>query len=398
MTDVAITGIAAGGDGVGRLPDGMTVFVPRTAPGDLVRITVTERHKRFARAAIEQMREAAPGRVSPGCPHYDADGCGGCQLQHLGIAEQRVARQRIVGEAVRRIGKRDVPDPDMVPAPDAWRYRSTITLHVAQGRIGYHRFDRPGHVFDLDDCHIARQPLMDLWRHVSAARDRLPPGTDTVRLREDVTGGRHVVVGGGAPGWDARALHAALPEGIAVWWAPADGAPRVLAGPETGYPALAFAQVHPALAGRVRLDAVDALGDIAGPVWDLYGGVGDTARLLGERGAAVTSVDADRSAIAWARRQPGAIDYIADRVEDTVARLPPPTAVVLNPPRAGAHALVTAALNARAVRTAYLSCDPATLARDLQQLLPAYRLASLELIDLFPQTFHIESLARLERA
>ncbi|MEO8227705.1 MAG: TRAM domain-containing protein, partial [Gemmatimonadota bacterium] len=111
---VRVLRLAAGGDGVGRLEDGRTVFVPRTAPGDLVELARLRTHRRFARARVARVVEPAPERVVPPCPHYTADDCGGCQLQHLDPAAQREARRGFVGDALRRIGMVDVPDPPIV--------------------------------------------------------------------------------------------------------------------------------------------------------------------------------------------------------------------------------------------------------------------------------------------
>src|SRR5690606_19085864 len=102
---VRILRLAAGGDGVGRVDDGRTLFVPRTAPGDLVELTDIRLHRRFARARLGRLLEASPDRVEPRCPHYVADECGGCQLQHLAPAAQGDARRAFVGDALRRIAK-----------------------------------------------------------------------------------------------------------------------------------------------------------------------------------------------------------------------------------------------------------------------------------------------------
>ncbi|MBI2072613.1 MAG: hypothetical protein HYT81_06195, partial [Gemmatimonadetes bacterium] len=147
------------------------------------------------------------------------------------------------------------------------------------------------------------------------------------------------------------------------------------------------------------------LGDVRGQVvWDLYGGVGDAARLLAARGARVFSVDRDRTAIAWARQRAGAgqeIEWFAGLVEETLHRLPEPDAVVVNPPRAGLVARVSAALQAwgqsrPGARLCYVSCDPATLARDLTRL-PAFSVTRVRAYDLFPHTSHVETLAVLRR-
>jgi 23S rRNA (uracil1939-C5)-methyltransferase len=410
MTAVRIHAIATGGDGVGRLPDGVTVFVPRTAPGDLAEIEVTQRRARWARGRLRRVVEPGPARTAPHCPHYEADACGGCQIQHLAQDAQLVAKATVVRDVVERVGRRSLPVPEVVPAPEPWGYRTKVTLAVAEDgrRIGFHRCDDPGSIFDLDDCPIAAPRLMELLRAVRAAREGLPRGVTQVVLRLDRNGGGHVVAIGGWAPWDARAFAALLPAPApTIWWQPTDGAVRAVAGASSAFPVLAFAQVNPTLAHRIREDAAAWLEPLAGTVvWDLYGGVGDTARLLTAAGGRVWSVDADRSAIAWAERQgePGGVShtYVVGRVEEVLHRLPEPERVILNPPRAGAARRVTQALEAlgRAGgvrRIAYVSCDPATLARDLGRL-PAYQLRRVTAYDLFPQTAHVEVLALLEAA
>lgn len=411
MTAVTIERIAAGGDGVGRLADGMIVFVPRTAPGDEVDLEIVERKRRFARARVRQRSASGAERVEPPCRHYEADGCGGCQLQHLAPAAQLEAKRRIVGDALRRIARYEVDDPAIVPAPSAWRYRTRVTLAVGQGRVGFHRFDDPARLFDLEDCPITRERVMELWARVRRERRLLPGSLSGVTLREDRGGGVHLLVetSDAAP-WDAAPLAAAVDEpGCSIWWRPGRGAPRVIAGDARGFPVVAFEQVYPEFGWRIRRDAVDALGTLDGKVvWDLYGGVGDTAELLAQRGARVWTVDADRRAIEWGRKRehdgsaPGSVERIAGRVEESLHRLPQPGAVVVNPPRAGMAKVVAAALErwaarSRGARLSYVSCDPATLARDLARL-PSLGLAALTAYDLFPQTSHVETLAVLEAA
>ncbi len=406
VTAVVIRRIAAGGEGVGRLEDGMTVFVPRAAPDDRLEIEVVERRRKYARARIRRVIESGRSRIDPRCPHYLEDGCGGCQLQHLDADAQLAAKRGIVGDALRRIGGRDLEDPEIVASPAPWRYRSRVTLAAAAGRIGYHRFDRPGSVLDLRDCWIAREPLMRLWARLADARLRFPDRMESVGIREDRDGGLHVVVATpDARAWDAPKLAEAVGEPApTIWWVPAGGVSRVAGGPRSRYPVLAFEQVHPAFGDRIRADAVAGLGSIEGKtVWDLYGGTGDTAGALAGRGASVWSVDADRRAVEWGRtRQPdtGKVVWKVGLVEHVVDGLPEPGAVVVNPPRAGLAGAVAARIDAWAAshpgaRVSYVSCDPATLARDLRRM-PHMGIVSLTAYDLFPQTSHVETLAVLE--
>ena len=199
---VTIDSLAAGGAGVAHLADGITVFVPRTAPGDRVTLRDVRRHRRHAVAEIGEIVEPGPERVQPACAHFMRDRCGGCQWQHLPIETQRTAKQRIVGDALRRIGKLDVADPELVESPRTFGYRTTITLTVRPTFdapvVGFHRADGDARVFPLERCEIAREELNALWTAIRPALAALPPGDDVrVKLRVSADGARHVVVGGG---------------------------------------------------------------------------------------------------------------------------------------------------------------------------------------------------------
>lgn len=405
--------IAGGGDGVGTLEDGRTVFVPRTAPGDLVRLGHLRLSKTYARAVVQELVEPSADRVEPACPHYTRDACGGCQLQHLSMAAQLAAKQAMIGEALRRIAKLEVEDPEVEPAAEAWGYRNKVTLAVAAGGkvIGFHREGRPGDLFDMQRCHIADPALMELWAGVRAHRSLLPAALLQLVLRLDREGGRHLIarVEGQAAWNGARELHAALVgRGLEVvlWWEPEGGAPRAVAGSGEAYPAAVFEQVHPAMGDRVRHWALDALGDMAGlRAWDLYAGVGETTRLLAERGARVESVELDARAVREAERRgpEGGVRRRVGRAEEVAGSLSAAEVVVTNPPRTGMDARVIDAIaRAAPARVAYISCDPATLARDLARLMAQGRegwrprIAALCGFDLFPQTAHVETVVLLE--
>lgn len=400
-----IRAIAAGGDGVGSLPDGRTVFVPRSAPGDLLRLRQVRTHARFARARIAAVLSPGPGRTTPPCPHYVEDDCGGCQLQHLAIEAQHAAKARIAGDAFRRIAKRDVPDPPLVAAPAQLGYRAKITFAWRDGRLGYHPLGAPDEVFDVRDCLLAEPEVRRLHQGVRTAKRLLPSHATRVVLRRDRRGDLHVVVrtGNDAPWHDGRALHAHLAArdiAAVVWWHPEGGAPRAVAGSDDPWPATAFEQVHPAMGDLVRAAAIDAAGDVAGRhAWDLYAGLGETTAALVARGATVESVELDARAVRHAERHgPAGPTRHTGRAESVVARLASPAIVITNPPRTGMDPAVSAAIGASgATRVVYVSCDPATLARDAGRLGDAWRLTALQAFDQFPQTAHLECVALLER-
>lgn len=406
---IKIEEIAAGGDGVGRLDDGLVVFVPRSAPGDELEIEITQRKQRYARGRISAVLLPGPDRVEPSCAHYDADECGGCQLQHLSAGAQRTVKRKIVGDALRRIGKLNVPDPEIVPSPCQWRYRGKVTLAAKLSRIGFRSYGRPESVFDLGDCLLAGDRIMELWKSASANRAQLPSALNSLVLREDRCQGLHIIAVGGDEVWEAAPMAAALgAQQLSYWWQPEGGAARVVAGSRTGYPAVAFEQMNAELAETIRQAAVASLGNLDGKVvWDLYGGVGDTAEMLASKGAIVWSVDSDRSAVEWGSARAAEtevtgsrVNRVNDRVEEVVTRLPRPDLIVVNPPRAGLGSALVRWLqrwgdSAGGARVAYVSCDPATLARDLAGL-PAFGVESLIAYDMFPQTGHVETLTVLE--
>ena len=408
-TTLRVASIAAGGAGVSRLPDGRAVFIPRAAPGDLVEVGVIREHRRWAEAELARVVEPAPSRARPRCGHYVADHCGGCQLQHLDEATQRRAKSSILGEALRRIGRLDVPDPEVEPAPLQWGYRHKLTLHQdAAGRIGFHPLGRPAETFDLARCEIAEESLNRLWAELSRHRALLPQPVDALVLRRARDGSLHLGITPAGTGerWEgAGELQRRLwdsGQAVTLWVTPPGSTRSRPASPTAGtVPPHTFEQVSPEPADAIRAWAVEQLGPVAGRhLWDLYAGVGDTTALLLARGATVESVELDADAVAASRaRNPASRSGIhVGRVESLVRRLQPPHAVVTNPPRTGMDSRAVDALSAAGpAHVAYISCDPATLARDLRRL-GRYRLTALRAFDLFPQTAHVESVAVLERA
>jgi 23S rRNA (uracil1939-C5)-methyltransferase len=405
VTAVRILRLATGGDGVGRLEDGRTVFVPRTAPGDLVEVKQLRMHRRYARARSSRVLEPSTDRVEPRCPHYVHDECGGCQLQHLDSTAQREARRGFVGDALRRIARLEVPDPEIVPAEAEFEYRTKITLAVDDGgrRIGLHPLDRPDQAFDLVHCHITSSALMSLWTEVRALRALLPATLQRIVLRVDRAGRLHLslMTGETTPWAGASTLYrelAARGSSATIWLQPEGGDAEVAAGEEAPFPATVFEQVYPAMGDKVRAFALAALGEVEGHhVWDLYAGIGETTSALVLAGASVESVESDPRAVAEAEARGPAAERHVGRVERIMGRLRVPALVITNPPRTGMDERVAAELERLLPkRVVYISCDPPTLARDLARM-PSYRLATVLAFDLFPQTAHVETVAVLDR-
>ncbi|HEX6807487.1 MAG TPA: hypothetical protein VF118_05840 [Gemmatimonadaceae bacterium] len=405
VAELRIDSIAAGGDGVARA-DGMVVFVPRTAPGDVARVSYQQKG-RFARGTLVALESASPDRVDPACSHYEADRCGGCQLQHVAYDAQRRAKGDIVRDTMVRIARRPTPAPPAVrPAPSPWRYRRKLTLALrARGRgwtAGLHPYDAPGRVFQLRECPITEDRVLAAWREVLAAGDTLPNAAELrAAVRFDDEGEGSLVVEGGAQWTGAQRLLERVPSLSAVWWKPADSSRATPAASRSASssPAASFAQVNAAVADALRAYVVErALAHEPAQVIDAYAGTGLTALALASPARHVTAIELDADASGWCgARLPNGSRAVAARVEDALPAALPADVVILNPPRAGvdaraAHALAGARASTRAI--IYVSCDPATLARDVGRL-PGWRVASLVSFDMFPQTAHVETVCEL---
>ena len=402
LTRVEITGIAAGGDGVGRT-DGMVVFVPRTAPGDVALVHLA-RSKRFARGVLQSVESPSSARVAPPCSHYSVDNCGGCQLQHLAYDAQLRAKGAIIADALRRIGRRDVGGVSVEPSDAQWRYRRKLTLHLrrvgARWIAGLHPHDDPAYVFDLADCPITDERVIAIWGELRPVFDFLPPDRAlrvAVRL---LAGGAAVVVEGGSAWPEAARLFDAVPSILELWWKPEHGRMRRLASRATAsHGGASFVQVNARVAAQLQEHVLDrARAHAPRRVIDAYAGAGDTAVPLAAGGATVVAIELDAEAVARFadRLRPPSLAVIG-RVEDHLAAALPADVVLLNPPRSGVDPRVSEALQHVDVpprALIYVSCDPATLARDLARM-PRYRLAAVRAFDMFPQTAHVETVCEL---
>lgn len=416
---VRIDSIAAGGEGVGRLSDGRVTFVHRTAPGDVAEIALVERKERWTRARLLRVLEPSPERREAPCPFYAR--CGGCTLEHLTYPAQLRAKARIVADALTRIGGLAVDAVEVVPSPREFRYRNRVSFALRRaeyGRVeaGFHALGAPDEIVDLDGaCLLPEEPIARVWDALRAAwgpdAQRLPSGERLrLTLRANAAGEISLLVEGGYSPGRPEALIAAVPGLVSIWHRPRQAAAELIAGapglPETWgdetveLSGAAFLQVNRGAAALLEAHVAEVAGDVAGlRIVDAYCGVGFHARRFARAGARVVGIELDPQAVEEAiRAAPEGARFVEGPVEALIRAELPTDLVVLNPPRAGVHAEVTAALlEAPPERAIYISCNPATLARDLKRLAPAYRLAGVRSFDLFPQTAHVETVALLER-
>lgn len=418
---LTIDSIAVGGDGVARDADGRVVFVPRAAPGDTIRARVVESRSSWARARVEEVLEEGPDRRRAPCPVYEV--CGGCQLQHLKRSAQERAKRLAVRDALERIGGRSVDvGPVVAPGPEfGYRNRISLTLRRTSGgavRAGYHRFDDATRLVDVSRCPLAEEPVNVAWEALRKAwgpgAERLPPGRELrVTLRSTVEGAVGLLLEGGGPdrgdeGARAGELVDAVEPLASVHWRPAGGQLRSLAGAERLYErwdgvALslhpeAFLQVNRSVAKAMEAHLDELVGEVRGRrILDLYAGAGLRAIRWSRRGADAVACEVHPGAVETGRRAARSegvdVDFREGRVEQLADGLAPADVAVVNPPRQGLSKPVSAWLRAADVGAlAYVSCDPATLARDLKRLGDRWRVGSVRPFDAFPQTAHVETI------
>lgn len=422
ILDLDIDSLATGGEGVARDASGRVVFLARTAPGDRVRARVTSSRKRWARAEVLELLKAGPGRRAAPCPVYDL--CGGCALQHLEIRTQRDEKRRIVKEALRRIGGIDVDLPEVADAGPEFEYRNRIALTLRRGadrvRFGFRNRLDPGSVVDVEDCPLAepavRRGLADLKACWGVDASNLPEGRELkVTIRSAADGAVAVHVVGGIPGRDGRpdVVAASVAGLVSYVHTDAGGNQTVLAG-SGSFPDRwqgtrfdlgpgTFLQVNRTVSTTMDRQLDEFVGTRRGTFFaDLYAGVGARALRWAREGARVNAVEADPEAVAAGRAAAAAegldVEFFGVPVESAPDSYREAEIIVVNPPRAGLSEQVSARLSTSTAARglAYVSCDPATLARDLALLSSGWKPVSVRVFDAFPQTSHVETIAWLE--
>ncbi len=347
---ITIEKLVHGGHGIGTV-DGRRIFVPYSAPGDELEIDISDERGGVAFGVIKSVILPAKCRVAPRCPAFGK--CGGCQWQHISYDDQLRWKRTILAETLERIGRISGASVlDTIPSPCEWHYRNRIQLHVdAQGRVGYY-MPRSREVVEFETCFIAEEGIN---RQLNERREEFRKRTRGVALR--------------------------------------------IAGDES------FSQVNSAQ-NKVLADLLCAwLSEVRhGSVLELYAGSGNFTFSIAKTAEHVTASDIDGRAIREAQ-----LRMETERATNVqFACMPAHRAVqrhgrgcdvvVVDPPRKGCDDSIDAVAEASPASILYISCDPATLARDARILTGrGYRLVRTQPVDMFPQTFHVESLSLFTR-
>lgn len=407
MTRIRLTleRMAHGGEAIGR-HEGKVIFVPFGIPGEIVEVEVTEDRGSYARGRIERILSPAPERVDPPCPHFGE--CGGCHFQHMQYEAQLHWKAEIVRDQLRRIGKiEDPPVRPTIPSPDPFGYRNQIQFSASpDGRLGFQAM-RSHRVVPISRCWIAHPMLQELYEALDIE------GLDLRRLtlRCGVrTGDRMVIFE--TEGDELPILETDLRVSLVLLTSDEKAVPLIgldyLTEEVGGFlfriSAPSFFQTHTAVAEQIVHQVVE-WADLHGTesVLDAYCGVGLFAAHLAPFAQRVVGIEAHPAAAADARHNLARfphVEILAGTVEELAPTLEGPfDVVVVDPPRTGcSKEALEALLRLAPRRWIYVSCDPATLARDARQLLNAgYRLHAVQPFDMFPQTYHIETVSLFEK-
>ncbi len=390
--EVPVEKMVYGGDGLARM-DGRVVFVPFVLPGERV-LARSEREKPgMIHAQPVEILESSPIRVPAPCPYFGR--CGGCHYQHASYEQQLAIKREILVEELRRLGKIEPPDEIGVVSAEPFGYRNRVQLHVENGRLGYWEL-RSHRLCAIGQCPIASPKLNQCIEALNTmSRDRRwPRFLRSLELFTDENAVQLNVLETGQPvarrffEWCAEAIPG-LVEGALDY------------GNRFRVSSNAFFQVNRFLPDRLVEIALD---DVEGEsALDGYAGVGLFAVGLARRFRQVTAVESGTAAVRdleFNARRAGLENVTAEQrtVEEYLAALDrTPDFMLLDPPRSGLGKVIVRRLGElRPARIEIVSCDPATLARDLAALMAAgYRIDRMTLVDLFPQTYHLETVVRL---
>jgi 23S rRNA (uracil1939-C5)-methyltransferase len=404
IVEITLEKMVAGGDCLGRLPDGRAVFIPFVLPGETVQATLVEEKKRYARAMPVEILQRSPERISPRCRHFGE--CGGCQYQHLDYAQQLTLKAELLRDQFQRIANiADPPIQPIVPSPDPWNYRNQVQFHLGQdGELGYIHADGE-HLLIIEECHLPQAEINALWPQLE-----LGPESGVYRLgvRQDSFDTLMLVLEGDDP--KPPEFSEDIP--ISAVYTPPEARLTVLAGDDHlvytlhgrhfQVSARSFFQVNTPMAEKMVTYLLENLPlDETTQAVELYAGVGAFSAFIAPKVAHLTAIESSGSACYDFTVNLDEFDNVDLYVAAAEVVLPaldePADLLIMDPPRAGLDPAVHTVIAAiQPAQIAYISCDPATLARDTKRLLASgYRLESITPFDLFPHTGHIESITLL---
>lgn len=413
--DIKLEKLTYGGDAMGRLDDGRAVFVPFGLPGEQVRVRLMEGKRNFARGELLEVLETSPQRITPRCVHFGV--CGGCHYQHLPYEEQLHAKTEILRDQLTRIGKiGNPPVQKMVASPSPWNYRNHVQLHLTkEGKLGYVCMGAPA-VFSITECHLPEGPINSLWPQLEFESDMK---LERVSIRSGEEEHLMLILESSVPEAPEFEIEAEISvahvfeENIVVI-AGSDHIVVSVLGRDFRVSAASFFQVNTAMAEKMVDHLMTHLPiKQSDTLLDVYCGAGLFSAFFAPKCERVIGIESSPSACEdfsfnldefdnvelYEGLAEEILPELGGRIALTGRFAANPTYVLVDPPRAGLERHVIDVIGRlKPQMIAYVSCDPSTLARDAARLINGgYRLKDVTPFDLFPQTFHIESISLFER-
>ena len=403
--DIQLEILTYGGDAMGRLPDNRAVFVPFGLPGEKVRVKLVQEKKNFARGEIVEILETSPDRIDAKCKYFSE--CGGCHYQHLPYEKQTQAKTDILIDQLKRIGKiEDPPVQKMVASPNAWNYRNRVQFSLDKdGRLGY-QAPSSNAIIPISECHLPQSSINELWPQLEFEPET---NIDRVSLRAGMGDDMMLVLESETPETPELEIEADISvthvyEGNTVVIGGSDHVVMNVLDRDFKVSAASFFQVNTAMAGKMVEYLLSNLPVTQSTtLLDVYCGVGLFSAFFAPNCKTVIGVESSVSSCEDFTVNLDEFDNVElyeGPAEVVIHHLEAkPDIVLVDPPRAGLDkAVVDGILKLSPSLIAYVSCDPSTLARDAARLINGgYKLREVTPFDLFPQTYHIESVSIFER-
>src|SRR5258706_14560149 len=403
--EVTLTTLTYGGEAMGRLEDGRSVFIPFGLPGELVSVRLTDEKKNFARGEIIEILEPSKDRIPPKYKHFGE--CGGCHYQNLPYEKQLIAKTETLIDQLKRIGKiENPPVKPMVTSPNSWNYRNHVQFSLARdGKLGF-QMPNSNRVIPITECHMPEAPINDFWPQLEFEPET---NIERVSLRAGVDDDLLMVLESESPEPPELEIEAGISiahvyEEHTVVIAGNDHVVIRVLDRDFKVSAASFFQVNTAMAEKMVEHLLANLPVTQSTtLLDVYCAVGLFSAFFAPKCKAVIGIESSESSCEDFAVNLGEFDNVElyeGFAEEILQHLEIQTDIVLvDPPRAGLDKqVIDGILNLNPQMIAYVSCDPSTLARDAARLINAgYKLNEVTPFDLFPQTYHIESISIFER-
>ncbi|MBL8102400.1 MAG: 23S rRNA (uracil(1939)-C(5))-methyltransferase RlmD [Anaerolineales bacterium] len=405
--EITLEKLTYGGEAMGRLPDGRAVFVPFGLPGETVRIQLTQQKQSFARAELTGILNASPDRIEPKCKHFTQ--CGGCHYQNLPYEKQLIAKTDILRDQLQRIGKiANPPVKPIVASPLEWNYRNHMQFHLTEdGKPGFIN-SKGNSIFPIEECHLPETNINAFW-HELQFESRM--NLERVSLRSGQDDELMLILESDTEETPELEIEADI--SVVHMY---ENHPVVIAGQDHFFvnilerefkvSADSFFQVNTKMAEKMVEHILARLpASQADTLLDIYCGAGLFSKFFAPKYGKIIGIESSSSACEDFGFNLDEFDNVelyegaAEEILPVLAQqITQPVHMIVDPPRAGIekHAL-DAILQIKPQIIVYVSCDPSTLARDAARLTHGgYRLTEVTPFDLFPQTYHIESISIFE--